>query len=84
MFKGLHLKMSGQKKEGNKLLRAIDSSADLSELCHEMNRFGNILMNNGLENYARYGFKQMSMITIFVYKHFKKNVSLYDTKVDFK
>ena len=58
--------MTGQKKEGNKLLRSIDSSVDMSEVNHDMNRFGRLLYNEGLDSYARMLYQECSKLHIFM------------------
>ena len=65
-FEGLLLKMTGQKKEGNKLLRSIDSSVDMTEVNHDMNRFGRLLHNEGLDSYARMLYQECSKLHIFM------------------
>ena len=60
------LKSTGKKKEGNRLLRSIDSEGlDTNRLSHEMNLSGSMLYNNGLYTLARLVFQEASKLHIF-------------------
>ena len=60
-------KLTNRKKEGNKLLRAIDTeNVDTSQFCHDMNTFANILFNNGLDHVARLLIQEASKLHIFL------------------
>jgi tetratricopeptide (TPR) repeat protein len=53
-FKGVLLKFTDRKKEGNKILRAIDTDrTDPTQFAHEINNFCNMLRNNGKEELAK-------------------------------
>ena len=65
-YKGLAIKASGEKKEGNKILRGIDSTLDFTEIAHDMNSFGNSLIRSGKESVARMLFQEGSKLHMFM------------------
>ena len=69
-FRGIVLKSTSRKKEGNRLLRSIDSEGiDAARLSHELNLFSNTLFNNGLDDLARLIFQEASKLHIFKSKY---------------
>ena len=71
------LKSTGKKKEGNRLLRSIDSEGlDTNRLSHEMNLSGSMLYNNGLYTLARLVFQEASKLHIFKSKFQRPVISI--------
>ena len=76
-FKGIVIKSLGRKKEGNRLLRSIDSDGiDANQLSHNMNNFGNTLFNNGQDSLARLIFQEASKLHIFKSKYQRPVIAL--------
>jgi len=76
-FKGIVIKSLGRKKEGNRLLRSIDSEGiDAAKLSHNMNNFGNTLFNNGQDSLARLIFQEASKLHIFKSKYQRPVIAL--------
>ncbi len=66
-YKGVILKFTGRKKEGNKLLRSVDSERfDTITLSHDINVFASMLFNNGDEAFARLMLQEASKLHIFL------------------
>ena len=80
-FKGLLLKSTDRKKDGNKILRAIESDDIDMNVCHDMNHFGNMLFNKGLDTLARLMIQEASKLHIFL-SQYQRPVLVIPKEID--
>ena len=74
MMKGLLMKAKGLKKEGNRLLRSLDSdNIDKVTTCHDTNLFAQALFNVGKYDFARMMIAESSKHHIFL-SHYQRPV----------
>ena len=74
MFKGLLMKTTGRKKEGNRLLRSLDSEKiDKVVTSHDTNLFAQALFNVGKYDFARMLIQESSKHHIFL-SHYQRPV----------
>ena len=74
MLKGLLMKTMGRKKEGNRLLRSLDSDrVERISTCHDTNNFAQALFNFGKYDFARMLIQESSKHHIFL-SHYQRPV----------